>query len=464
MDSKQSLSEISHLFLSEVRQRAGAPATRPTRVPPPRREVAPEPVAEEAAEAVADPSQIPSDQFKSPEISVVLASHLSDRPAQRVRQYVRQLAAQCGRVGLIEADGGEFVLSCFEAGAAEPSQPVLLDELDGRRMSEMLGELSFEVIRWIICLTNPRAAEAREILHASRHWALLTTSDHDGVVATYRALKGLAELGKPRLSLVVLDARDAAEAEAIFNKLDGVANQFLGVRMESETPVRPVQDVTEHVLLHCRSTKEKNPANPGWKLISDLLAGQREPEISQPRQDDLAGQHTMKIDASTWQTESSAVPVKLTESISASNDSESEVVELPNGSDESILQAIVLRGGAAGEWVQCPLKAPNCPQAVLAVGRDHRLVLVAVAGKGMSQLRSIGLALRWMNENRDLIRMALPQLAIEADAIPSVRLLVDHSDLSAEQLQPLLRSEAVTVQAYRKIKWGQKRGLLLEAA
>ena len=141
-----------------------------------------------------------------------------------------------------------------------------------------------------------------------------------------------------------------------------------------------------------------------------------------------------------------------------------EVVDLPDDGEESVLEAIVNRGGAAGEWVQCPLKPPMCPQAVLAVGRDHRLILVAVAGRGLSQLRPIGLALRWMNENCELIRMAMPQLAIDAQAIPSVRLLVDYSDLSAEQLQPLLHSQAVSVQAYRKIKWGEKRGLLLEAA
>jgi hypothetical protein len=98
------------------------------------------------------------------------------------------------------------------------------------------------------------------------------------------------------------------------------------------------------------------------------------------------------------------------------------------------------------------------------VGRDHRLVLVAAAGRGLSQLRGIGLAVRWMNENRDLIRMALPQLAIDAHLLPCVRLLVDQADLSAEQLAPLLHSQTVTVQAYRKVRWGQKRGLLLDAA
>ena len=105
-----------------------------------------------------------------------------------------------------------------------------------------------------------------------------------------------------------------------------------------------------------------------------------------------------------------------------------------------------------------------CPQAVLAVGRDQRLILLAVAGRGLSQFRNIGLSLHWMAENGELIRMALPQLAIDASATPTVRLLVDHDDLWADALQPMLQSETVTVQSYRRLKWGPKTGLLLEAA
>ena len=60
--------------------------------------------------------------------------------------------------------------------------------------------------------------------------------------------------------------------------------------------------------------------------------------------------------------------------------------------------------------------------------------------------------------------MALPQLAIDPHQSPRLRLLVDQSDLSAEALQPVLQSEYVTVQSYRKLRWGDRTGLLLDAA
>ena len=142
-----------------------------------------------------------------------------------------------------------------------------------------------------------------------------------------------------------------------------------------------------------------------------------------------------------------------------------QVIDLPDQlTDGSVLEAIVRQGGAEGQWLACPIKPPMCPEATIAVGRDQRLVLLAEAGAGLRELRRIGAALRWMGENRQLIRMALPQLSIDTAATPSLRLAVDHADLSADSLQTLLQSQTVTIVAYRKVKWGMKVGLLLEAA
>jgi hypothetical protein len=60
--------------------------------------------------------------------------------------------------------------------------------------------------------------------------------------------------------------------------------------------------------------------------------------------------------------------------------------------------------------------------------------------------------------------MALPQLVIDPQQTPRLRLLVDRADLSADILQPLLQSQHISVQAYRKLRWGQKLGVFLEAA
>ena len=57
----------------------------------------------------------------------------------------------------------------------------------------------------------------------------------------------------------------------------------------------------------------------------------------------------------------------------------------------------------------------------------------------------IGLAYRWLTENRNLVAMALPQLAVDAKQMPHLRLLVDQADLNAEVLQPIFQVNTVTI-------------------
>jgi hypothetical protein len=141
-----------------------------------------------------------------------------------------------------------------------------------------------------------------------------------------------------------------------------------------------------------------------------------------------------------------------------------DVIELSDGQTPggSILAAI-LRNEAA-DLMECPVSPPMCPEAKLAVTRDRRVVLLAAARQGLGELRSIARAYNWLIENYNLLCMAMPQLAINPTAPPCLRLLIDHADLSAEILQPMLQSSTVTVQAYRRLRWGAKTGLLLEAA
>ncbi|MGD0463847.1 MAG: hypothetical protein ABSB74_15275 [Tepidisphaeraceae bacterium] len=489
MDSKRSLSEISHLFLSDVRSRQGG-GVRTNRIPPRQQADAetPEEFAasletdshsvETAAEALpiaaeALPAAVPQPgqnaearpHSAAPQVSAILFSHLLGQRAQGVRQYARHLAAQTGNVGLIEVDSAELGVSCFELNGSAAATPITLDAADTRQMGQTLAELAFDVNRWLISLPNPRSAEARELLGVTPHWILLTTADHADVVATYRALKGLADLEMPRLSLLVLNARDDAQADAVFRKLDAVSRQFLGRALERESPIRPASNVMEHAVLNCRLSHDKPhpiPA-PHWNVISQFVAtaiqpeAKHNPEPKNPMNFNITEEHRPAAAGHIAPTPAAKMAVV--------DQTTTEVLDLPGDqTEQSILDAVVRQGGADGRWVQCPIHPPMCPQAILAVGRDHRLILLAVAGKRFSQFPSIGLALRWMAENGELIRMALPQLAIDSSATPAVRLLVDHDDLWAETLQPLLQSDTITVQAYRRLKWGAKTGLLLEAA
>ncbi len=511
---KRDLSEISHLFLSSVRDRQTGGSPRPQRTPPPRSldhsiDLTPEEFAQVfgAGEPAAADASVP---VHAPPVCAILGAHLNGKQFDHVKSYARHLASRVGRVGLIELDASEFRLMCFDPSGAPAMQHAVAREsaecYDPRQMIESLAELNCDVNQWILLLPNPRTPEARALLRQVDRWILLSTCDHDGIVSSYRLLKGLGESAagdvRPALSLALLDARDADEAARVSRKLAGVCEQFLRWDLSPEPPVQPIATVSEHLAMFCRPTRDKAQlaTAPQWQIVGDFLATAKKasemmsavqtPEygtvvseavISDPvRREMLADvviptpsaaaspaapptvMPTPTVASAPTVLSAPTMPVNAPASRQASP--ASEVIEL-NDADaggEAILSAI-LRPADAG-MIECPVRPPMCPQARLAITRQREVVLLAVAPQGLKDLPAIAQAFRWLSENRTLIGMAVPQLAIDPAAQPRLRLLVDQADVRGELLQPLLGSSHVTVQAYRRVRWGERTGLLLEAA
>ena len=487
----RSLSEISHLFLSSVREKQTGGSPRPQRTPP-RSDESVDMTPEEFAQIYGAPEGAAEPQRRPVPVTALISAHLNGKQFDRVKQYARHLAGQFGRVGLIEVDGSEFRLMCFEPAAPDgicDAEQQACECAEPRQMSEALEELNWDVEQWLLLLPNPRTPEARALLREVDHWVLLSTCDHDGVVSSYRMLKGVAETSRPRLSLALLEAPDEPTASRVFQKLSGVCLQFLDWPVEAELPVEPAPSVNEHLVLLYRPTRDKAQlaTAPQWAAVSDFLTAGRaaqntpiepadeteqtmyEPQMEQPRQ--WAADAMASGEPSTSEPQIPApgdvLPVPMApaaQSSAPAADGFDEVIDLPDHdtSGQSVLSAMLRSSG--GGLVECPLRPPMCPEARLAVTRDRGIILLAVARQGLSQLRSIGQAYRWLCENQQLIRMALPQFAIDPEQSPMLRLLVDRSDLAADLLQPLMQADHVRVQAYRKLRWGERTGVFLEAA
>jgi hypothetical protein len=509
----RSISEISHLFLSSVRDKQTGGAARPVRTPPrsgagdvdatppaatPSIDLTPEEYAQVfagGAEATAHDSA----DVRIPPVTAIIAQHLNGRAAERVTDYARHLAANGERVGVLEIDAGEVRLRCFERSIepneGDPNAAEISEQFDGRFINESLEEMSWDLDRWLLVLPNLRSTEARQLLKQVDHWTLLSTCDHDGVVSCYRTLKGLANLHNPRMTLALMETASETQAAKVHRKLCSVCLQFLGIELLAEPAVRSTQAVAEHVVAHCRLTRDPAQLTTAaqWLVVSDFLAkaGKEQTRTEDVRSEisDLKSTNMAKDETAMTQTTIPAAPVEATKAPTAvasadpqfavrnpqvlppptvaspaAGDALGEVIDLPEGAgdEEAVLSAIL--AGARGELIECPVRAPMCPAARLAVTRERGLVILAVARKGLTELRSIAQAYRWLVENRALIGMAVPQLSIDGLRHPRLRLLVDHADLTAEALAPMLESATVSVQAYRKLRWGGKTGLLLEAA
>ena len=484
----ESLSEISHLFLSSVRERQTGGASRPVRLPPGQRATqssVPSDVilTHEEMAGVTGEARSSEEEPRIAPCSAIVTGYLNGSMLDRARQYAAHLCTRAGRVGLIFLDPCEFRVLLFEhhpdrdaMSAAEP----MTQGFDARRMSESLEELAWDVDRWLVLMPNLRSPEARAMLKRIPHWVLLSTCDHEGVVAGYRTLKGLAEINMPDLSLALLDAPGDAEAQKAFRKLKGVAGQFLNWPIEWEDAISPVKDVGENLVIGFCGTHDKAQlaTAPQWEIVSKFVSRARAMNNVEAQSEDLAPElpesprHIADIflkearikpnfAAVAEPADSLPMPVQMPE-MNVCN--ESQVHDLPGGdtSPGGITGAMIASRNS--EMIECPVKPPMCPDARLAVRRDRRLVLVAVARQGLSDLRAIGQAYQWMVQNRPLLCMAMPQLSIDAHQLPQLELLVDQQDMSAELLQPMLQSGNVVVHAYRKLRWGGKTGLLLDAA
>jgi hypothetical protein len=477
--NRPSLSEISHLFLSELRQKQGGTgAARPQRIPPganrsissPSIDITPREFAAGLHVGPADHPVDASEDSPRPEISVVVAHHLGVSALQRVGEYARHLAKASGRVGLIELGDEGLRLTCFDASqpAAEQVEPAQLEPADGDRIGEVLEELSWDVRRWLLFLpAGAKSIHARDLLNGLPMWTLLVTADDEGTVAAYRALKGMTAIGKPALSLAVLDG-DGAQAEIIHRKLAGASKQFLDRPIELEGLVTAGQetarDVAENIVLWCRASAA---ATDHWTAVAELAAKAFAPVAEET--EIPTSEPVDQADAIDEQPVAEPIPMPIPMNANTtaqltptSNQSAvSEVVDLPADAGSDQILAAMLRQGSV--WVASPVKAPMCPDAIVAVDREGRLTLLAALGEGLSALPSISRALSWLTENRLLVRMAVPQMNIDAGALPRLMLFADAAASTGRELGAILGGGNVTVQTYRKLRWGEKTGLLLAA-
>lgn len=497
--SNRRLSEISHLFLSDVRNVQTGNAPRPVRKPPGSFwgdvsiDLTPEEFAQVFGDPTADRQTPPVQNSRFKPVRAVIAHHLGELMADRVRDLAGTLCAGSQRIGVIYADASDIRVCCMERAPAHAGQTdeVAIEPMQLARVEQTIVELNADVEQWLVVLPDPRQNEARHVLKLIRNWVLVTAVDHDGVVSSYRTIKGLCEGAQPALSVAIFGAVDGTELHKTHNKLSSVCEQFLKMKVGLLGAIEPGDDMTEHCVLHASANRPNSDANGRvqWDMLGDLAMQSADldelpaapapvaapmpiatpapaPAPMKPVAHEPAVRETssMKIEPAAPAT--MAFESSHTEARGPAmrfDDTLESVIDLPDAdaTPRSIIRAIV-QGGT--ELVESPIRVPANEEAMIAVSRDHKLIMLAVARSGLSDLRAIAQAYRWMNENRQLIAMALPQFAIDQHARPQLRLIVDHADVTADVLQPLMSSDHISVTAYRKLRWGAKTGLLLEAA
>jgi hypothetical protein len=494
LETSASLDDIGHLFLTDVRKRHTGGAPLPVRTPP---------------GSKAAPIPAPPRKAKAMEIEIVLAQHLNAGSLPAVRKYARQIAAKIGQVALVEIGDDGLRLSRFDSSLAadeecfadEPASPPSPEPADIKRIAAALEEVAFDVSRWLIYLPGgSRSSETGKLLSSIGRAVVLVRADDEGVVAAYRALKGLSAAGRPAMSLAVLDADDQSHAQAVYRKLAGACKQFLGVEISFDSSVESTETVAQHVLLQCRAAagdtshwsavgffvaksvagEEQKIQKAEWPAaapepikLDEVVANEQTapaPVEEPASQDDPDLGLFTTATAEKTEPEKPAEPIQyIPPSVSIPSDETGvwEVLDLPEaGESPAAILASIARQGS--EWKPCPVAPPMCDAGTVVVGNDGRLILLAIATGNLSQLSPIALAYRWLTENRGLLsmllQMAQPKIEIDVLSMPQLRLFIPHTQASAETLKPIFPGPQVSIHSYRPVRWGDKRGFVLNAA
>jgi len=537
---KRPLSEISHLFLSSIRDQgqSDSSAPRPVRVPPggkkpvevppsQRPEARPQTSIDMTPDEFARMFDLPSaatDSHRSPAslmdsavkeptrasmVAMVSSEPVGDR-LYRARMIASNMVAHGVRMGVLLIDQGEVRAMRLEFGDVD-SGVDCVEMIDERQMSEALLELDSDIDQWLMITGDIRAAESRDAIRLADEWVVVTCGDHDGVVSGYRTLKGLSELGKRRTRVAMTSRKSGeeigyAKAEKIWAKLAGVGRQFLEWEVEFGGALESTPNVSATTVYHASARHDKAQLASGvqWRVLRNFMELEPRSGLSSAEAELMglmdpmpgsnghdASEQFVRVDQELMQEAVVEVPQAVVASepmkrakmpqtsqilveerpvmqIVPKSDAMDEVIELPAGA--SVLSAVLGSGmGSGSNLVACPIDVPVMDEnsdatAKVAIDRDRRLVLVASAGPGLSDLPSVTAGLKWLGENRKLIAMALPQMSIDTGAVPRLMLLVEHGERSAGALSPLLANAQVTIKSYRKLRWGSRTGLLLEAA
>ena len=279
--NRRNLSEISHLFLSDLRRLNGDGRAPPKRLPPGHRDLPADPRDAETIDLT--PEEFDDPRVRGVPTPPAVAALVAADPRlahQRAVDYAAALAHE-QPVGLAFIEDGALRIACVAADAADQADP--LELTDPAQLAAALDEAKTDIGRWLLVFPEPRLAHAGRLLTGLDDWTLLTTADHDGVVAGYRTLKALCDLdlpeGGPRITLALHGEEDAATARRHAAKLVGVCRQFLNLSLDlpADAPPPAAGTLRPAAAAACRDLivarwPDADAAARGWDVVANAFA------------------------------------------------------------------------------------------------------------------------------------------------------------------------------------------------
>lgn len=167
---------------------------------------------------------------------------------------------------MVQAPGGFKLIG----GASGLARMADLNDYDRQRLIDALGELEEQADNILIDTGAGISPNVLSFTRCADHVLIVTTPEPTAITDAYAVVKVLSRDGHPRrLSLLVNQARHAAEAKAVHERIARVARQFLGVNVLEAGHV-PTDPSVPQAVRQRRPFMLTHPRCPAGQSIAQL--------------------------------------------------------------------------------------------------------------------------------------------------------------------------------------------------
>lgn len=418
-------------------------------------------------------SELSQELERTPVGYLVVAPHVEGRGGHRGRVVAAIAAAYAGsdgRAGVMRVDAGLAILSLVDAGLpADEGASSRVERIE--EIKDAAGELSMEVGAWVVCPGEVTCPASAEVVRLAGRWVVPVEADSergDGMVDAYRTIKTLAQGPRSPLTLAAV----GREAMAAVEKLRAVMRRFLSWDADDVLCAERVTQA-ESVLM---TWSDESGSTPWREMVVRMVAGETDlsetvdarTPLAEPEDRKSAPVASCLADEVEPMTIPVAVETKprsmehptLRAGLMAASQTggDLEVVDYIGTGDLGVLDSVL---ASEPELSLCDIAPPGTLVARMVATEAGRLELLVALTGGTSELAEVGRVLAWMKEHAHLLSRACGSAKIDPCLEPVARLYT--STRSAEHMTMLLGANA-KVHTYRTLKWGEKRGLLVDAA
>ena len=417
--------------------------------------------------------------LRLPLVQTALLDHSTAGSYRVLLEAAKLLAAQHKTaIGIIGRDECVLRLSRVDGGSRQKFKPTAIPAKQGAldvQLARQLFALRQTVDHWLIAVPRLGLDLSRKMLEAAPDWLLVSATDNDAVIASYRLLKGVCSLPNSREASIrlLLQTPDRPLAGRIHARLNNAAQEFLQQELSliapsgvAEAHVEPIAEfsVVAHdgddseiawlaVLEFLRDLQnidpEEDEREPAEGPIERAAAPQSVPEsqlcdeLSSVCAAVVAEVETAEPPAAKQEPAPPRPAAPVPQPVVAANIPAAAKPVAQNGAGISVFEGpaspelAALRNSLADlvpDAVFLDARPPHDAASLLAAERDGTLHVWLLADN--ADLTSWGSLWQWVHDHRQLISLTRPDLALRADSPVSMHLILPPGAPRAVRMPP----------------------------